>query len=80
MTVGRLTVRMSRRICQTLDVAEAWSPGGSIRLVRRRTEVERQTVMRRYQRARRVLPAVAGGMRMASHARKGDEGPSPGRG
>jgi len=41
-------------------------------MVRRRAiRYERRTVMRRYQRARRVLPAVAGGMYVASHVRMG---------
>jgi len=55
------------------------SPGGSIRLVRRATVIERQTVLRRYQWVRRVLPAVAGGVCTASRAEKG-EGASPKRG
>jgi len=41
-----------------------------------RREPTAQTVLRRYQRARRVMPAVAGGVCTASRAEMGDE-PSP---
>ena len=58
-------------IAQEIEVRaapSAWFAG--------RTEPTAQTVLRRYQRARRVLPAVAGGVCTASRAEMGD-GPSP---
>src|SRR5258705_9867995 len=71
-----LTLRISRRTTQAMIAQEtevraapsAWFAG--------RTEPTAQTVLRRYQRVRRVMPAVAGGVRTAYRAEMGDE-PSP---